>query len=377
MLDTIILMVEQGNYDILDYRKFGMTEIEFFEKPMTFKKYVNNPTAKDKLKGIYKPRLTLIKRIDKKGLERLLKIEFSAPKLIFGNNLDELNEKDFDTVVEILQQRLLDMGVFTNKELIKEANVSAFHPSKNIKLTAGYTATLAIKELSKINLTRKLDLNKTSFRNEGHSLQYYANSHSFVIYDKIADLRKPKKRSVDKNQPRKQLLLFEHIKRSRRPLEILKMEVRLSKKKKMNSVLRRIGYPENPSFQDIFRKNLSKKILQLYWEMMVQDNLFLFVRDNNPQRLFGLLLDENPQMKTKQAIYLIGLNTLCRDRGIRKLRHMLDAKRSKTNWSRMRKDLCFFDEISSCQRQHGFITDIQEALERFESFRMNEHEFEL
>lgn len=47
----------------------------------------------------------------KRGRNFLLKIEFSAPKLLYGNNLEELETEHFDKVAKLLQERLRDMGV--------------------------------------------------------------------------------------------------------------------------------------------------------------------------------------------------------------------------------------------------------------------------
>ena len=101
MLDTVILEIENATSFIVDYSKFKTTK-EKISNPMSFYKWPNNPTTEDKKRGIYKPRLTLIKR----GHKFYLKIEFSVPKLLFGNNLDEISESDFTEVINILQKKL-------------------------------------------------------------------------------------------------------------------------------------------------------------------------------------------------------------------------------------------------------------------------------
>ena len=128
MLDTIILQIPLNSCWITDYPKFRTTKEQMLSNTLFFFKCINNPTREDKKKGTYKPRLTIIKR----GRMFFLKIEFSAPKLIFGNNLDELEETDFDEIVETLQKRMEEMGVKIFKDLIEQAEVSAFHPSKNV-----------------------------------------------------------------------------------------------------------------------------------------------------------------------------------------------------------------------------------------------------
>jgi len=127
-------------------------------------KCMNNPTSTDKAECIYKPRLTLMKRMTRKGIEIPLKIEFSVAKMLYGNNVDEVEESDFNAIVKALGKAMYDMGVFVSSTDIKNAAVSAFHPSKNIELKDGYTSSLVIKELKKINVSMKMDINKDSYR---------------------------------------------------------------------------------------------------------------------------------------------------------------------------------------------------------------------
>ncbi|MFA6096860.1 MAG: hypothetical protein WC788_04500 [Candidatus Paceibacterota bacterium] len=308
--------------------------------------------------------MTIIKR----GASFDLKIEFSAPKLLFDNNLDEMEESDFNEVVNKLKARIEDMGVKVYTSFIENAKVSAFHPSKNIPLSKGNTSTLAIKELSKINLNGRYDLEKVSFRNNGHSLQFYANSNAFAMYDKIIDMSKPKNRAIDKEQPLKQQSLFDLIKKEYKYLEVLRFEIRLAKKRKMNSILKEVNYPINPLFRDIFKKELCRKILNLYWNKYFDNNLFLFDIGNNPQKILQKILLTYPKIKKKQAIYLTGLNLLCKDEeGIRGLRTILP----KAIWPRMSQDLKKFRKPEFNQRSYGFIADIQRGLKEFTSYKHN------
>ncbi len=181
--------------------------------------------------------------------EANVRIEFSVPKLLYLNNLDELEDKDFPRVVSTLQKRLKTMGVVVPDTLLKNASVSAVHFSKNIKLEDGYTASHLISEMNKVNLRKSFDFARTRYINDGQSLYAHATSHQLVIYDKIADLGKDKKRSIDKDQSLYQRSLFEVLGK-RETLEIIRFEIRLSQKQKLNSVLESLGYSKNPVFRD-------------------------------------------------------------------------------------------------------------------------------
>ena len=220
MLDTVILQIPINYSAIIDHSQFTPSTKGIVDNSASFYKYTNNPTKIDTESGVYKPRLTIIKR----GNRIYLKIEFSVPKLLFGNNLDEIEESDFNQVISMLQKIIEQMGVRLWTYQIEKAEVISFHPSKNIPLSKGYTSSFAIKELSKINLYQKLDLERVGFRNNGESIQLYANRHSLVLYDKINDLNKPAKRAIDKNQTNQQMNLFEYIKKEKSNLEVLRIK---------------------------------------------------------------------------------------------------------------------------------------------------------
>lgn len=362
MLDTIILKIPKNSYWITDYKKFGTTKEAMQNFSAGFACYKNNPTKADKASGIYKPCLTIFRR----GIEFDLQIQFSAPKLLFNNNLDELEQSDFDKVVKTLKERLTDMGVNVLTQNIENANITSFHPSKNIPLSKGYTASFTIRELAKINLNQKLDLERVSFRNNGEALQFYANRHSLVLYDKINDLNKPTKRAIDKNQTKQQSSLFDFMP-IKKQIEILRFEIRLSHRTKMKEVLKKIGYTENPIFKDIFKKNICQKILKLYWDNFFAKDLFLFSINNNPQKILQLILQKYQKTKPKTAVFLVGLMTLCKDdEGIRGLRTIINSK----SWTPLRNYLNKFEDNIFKQPQHGFIKDIEKNLNEFNTFRL-------
>ena len=250
MLDTIILQIPIYPFDKIDHDRFSPSTRDIFNNLAGFAKFINNPNKLDKDSGIYKPRLTMLKRAKKV----YLKVEFSAPKLLFGNNLDEAEESDFNAIVCRLKDLISDMGVQLLDYQIKDAEVIGLHPSKNIKISKPYTSSFIIRELSKINLSKRLDLTKVSFQNDGESLQLYSNSYSIVIYDKISDLSKPPKRATDKDATTKQLGLFEEIKKNNDDLEILRIEIRLSKMPKLKEVLKNIEYYDKPILKNLFSK---------------------------------------------------------------------------------------------------------------------------
>ena len=108
MLDTIVLTLRQSEFEVKEMDAFSPSARGLYQAPyFTLGKRgyvacVQNPTKGELEQGIYKPRLTLTKRKARGGYDHSLRIEFSAPKLIFGNNFRELEDRDFGRVMDRL-----------------------------------------------------------------------------------------------------------------------------------------------------------------------------------------------------------------------------------------------------------------------------------
>lgn len=366
MVDTFILEIPIRFISIIDVSKFrpNARQIELSKGYASCK---NNPTTEDYKKGIYKPKLTLIKR----GEMIILKIEFSAPKMLFHNNLDEIEEVNFDAMVMQLKAMVQDMGVLLTIEQIRNAKVIGFHPSKNIILRNGYNVSFALRELRKTNLSQKMDFTQVDFRNDGEELQLYSNSHSVVFYDKIHDLTKPPKRAMDKDPTQYQKDLFDSLKSSQKGLEILRMEIRFSKSTKMKEVLAEVGFIEEPTLKNIFKKDLFQKIMALYWEKLFGGSLFIFNTYNTPQKILEMILMKYPKTKINTAVMLTGLTLLCKDEnGFRGFRGLVEKYKHKKDWLVLRRYLDKISDSFFAKPMHGFIEDIQEAIKKFEVYKI-------
>lgn len=371
MLDTVILTLQRGSYRVFSPQMFYPNAIILEGRGSYLVRCVNNPTAQDKKDGIYKPRLTLVKRMTKNGTEIPLKIEFSVPKILYGNNVDEVTPSDFEAIARALRKKVLEMGIYVDIENIRRAKVSAFHVSKNIPLENGYTSKFVIAEIAKINVTKKMDLNKDSFRNNGSSLQFYTNSHSMVIYDKIADIRKTEKRAIDKDQNSVQLSLLDKLQNIKMQ-ELLRIEVRLAKKVKMNSVLRQHGLLENPTFRDLFNAELCQKILISYWEQIIaNENLFLFDIETNWNDALRNIFRNNPTLHAKEAIYLIGLSAISNE-GVREARSIVEQYTSTRTWYRIANDLSTLNNLSN-KNYHGWVNQIQDSLRQYKAYKQSDN----
>lgn len=364
MIDTICLLIPKEKM----YYLSGVSSWELYSKTDQYEKYVRNPSKAEKETGKYFPRLTGYKR--KFSQNANVRIEFSLPKLLYLNNLDELEDKDFPEVIKVLQERLKIMGVRVFKEILINASVSSVHFSKNIPLKDGYTASYLISEIGKINLKKTFDFARARFINDGQSLYAHTTAHQLVIYDKIADLDKGKKRAIDKDQSPSQRSLFKDL--SKEAKEVIRFEIRLNQKQKMNKVLTDLGYQKNPVFRDVFSSEMSQKVVRDYWNKIIKENnLGLFSISLSHKDILQILLLTDKKIKPKQAIYLFGLYTLAKDEnGMRQLRTITSKRSTQRTWYRIAKDARLVSNLIAKNRVRDWVKQIDKNIEDYKPYKL-------
>lgn len=362
MIDTIILSIPTKDVKMLDSDTFNIQPWHLQAKTESYEKYIKNPASKELKSGLYFPRLTGYNRND--VLTEKIKIEFSAPKLLYLNNLDELEDSQFEEVVRALQDRLKRMGVLIPHQTLIDADVSTVHYSKNIELTGGHTSQYVISELNKINLNKRFDLTKARYINDGESLTAFSISNSFVIYDKIADLNKDKKRTIDKDQSVYQLGLFDQLHASK---EIIRFEVRLCKKPKIKALFKQLNLIDNLTFKDIFSSQKSKIVLLNYWEKMIESStLLLFAHSTSTKDLLKQIHISRPSIGSKTAIYLVGLLCLAREgNGLRELRTMLAKNNNIRSWYRTVTDLKLMAKDLEAVKPREWFDQVKNGLKEY------------
>ena len=372
MIDTIIISIPKDKVTNVLYPNQSALGWHQQATGATYRKFVRNPSKRDLESGLYFPRLTGINRTVDGKIDASIKVEFSVPKLLFNNNLDELQEKHFDEVISTLKDRMMRMGIAVPEKYLRYAPVSAVHFSKNIQLTDGFTSQYVLSELSKIDIRKSFDFSKTRFMNDGQSIYAYTISHSFVIYDKIADLKKDEKRAIDKDQTQYQRSLFDEIEK-RDLYEVIRFEARLSKKQKMNSLFKKLGIKEHPTFHDVFKKSLSQKIVQHYWQTLVGSNsMLLFSLTSGPKDVLRQILTANPKLKPKQALYFTSLVTMTKDgSGLRELRSIVGKYADQRSWYRMKDDIKVVTELLRKVRPRDWYDQIEKGLKEYKSFKNN------
>lgn len=373
MIDTVIIKIPRHEVQVVDMGNYGV-KWNLQSSTNIYDKFVRNPSAYDLAHGAYFPRLTGYKRKGKGSeWESSIRIEFSVPKLLYDNNLDELEEKDFDRVFDVLKDRLDRMGLIVTKKQLENAPITTVHYSKNIVLTGGYSAQFVIRELHKINLNKRFDLTRARFANDGQSLYGYTEAHSFVLYDKISDLSRPKKRAIDRDQSAPQLNLFETLKEKQ---EILRFEVRLCHKRKINSLFKQLGFAEKPTFKDVLSVEKAKKVLNHYWTTIIEEGaigLFSFSLTAK-EVLDEVLLTGPPKPKGKQAVYLVGLLQLAKEgNGLRELRSILTKNgMNDRSWYRTAEDYKELSKQLAKLKPREWLEQIRRQVSDYKPYRVKD-----
>lgn len=373
MLDTIVLSLSKGMYYINDPDRFEPSARLILDENSSLggRGYIpakQNPTKRELQNGYYKPRLTLTNRYNHTGRrEASLKIELSLPKLMFGNNFDELTQNDFDTVTKLLQSRMKEMGVMVFTSVLESAPVSAIHYSKNIPLTEGVTPHYLISKIKEANVKLSLDVNQTDYRNEGYSYKWHSNSYEVAFYDKIKDLETSKvseKRALERDNTL-QLNLFDAFK-ERKQFEILRMEVRLNKRQKIGQLFRSLCITPELTYKNLFNSTVSQKVLLSYLDEIESKRLTLFdYKPTSPKSLLADLIVQNPHLGLRRVMQLYGLKQVFETVNPRELRSMF-GKKSQRSWYRLiaeTKDV----KLPATVRPFSIIRD---SLTRFEPFKL-------
>jgi hypothetical protein len=228
------------------------------------------PSKSYKQKGLYLPQLQYVERPPTKdrAKTRTLNIELSLPKLLFGNNFDELTDELFSAVVNELSKRIwVVYDVKISPADIKQATVARIDYSKNIVFTDRTPVSTIVGVIAMGNIPKTYDVQKIDFRNGGLIYHIHANIMDIVMYDKVADLRQAKvseKRSHEKYNYTQLKLIDEFEKRKN--VTVARFEIRLSTKRKIRNELKAIDESDDLRFCHVFSTAISRKILLRHWE---------------------------------------------------------------------------------------------------------------
>lgn len=383
MIDTIVLTLPIHHFRILNPEFFEpnanwMHSQPFIAQIKGVRKCVQNPTKEDGLMGVYKPRLTLIRRWDwTKGIITL-KIEFSIPKLIFWNNFDELSDDDFPDIIKALHDRLSDMGIEVTRGKLEIAIVSTIHYWKNIVLDDYTSVSQVLSNIAKTNISSRFDTGETNYQNGWELFRLHSKSFQIVFYDKIADLNKTQARAIEKDNRdiNYQMSFFDDIRKREnkthhKAFDVLRMEIRFMNKQKLARIHKdlKINFPNPFTFQDAFCMENARKILEHHWNLFYVELQMLSFLEMKPIDRLGLLLQKSNWTPTKT--FAMGfLMVLIADDAYRDIRKQFEAKYNPRSLKRL------YDEIKNLQgnrKPFWFIETISRAFSVYKPLQLKKY----
>ncbi|WP_428897623.1 hypothetical protein Dip518_001413 [Parelusimicrobium proximum] len=267
-LDTVILCVED-DFELCKGHHFRNIGIG---------RQVYNVKKEDKLKGIYRPRFS----IDKYQLEgylyivESLKMEFSVPKLVHGNNLTPVTKADLPIIWKRLQDELKVAGVNIKLDTLRAAVLRRIDIGKNFTISHRMSITKANFEISRaIKRFPKSSIGDMSYENGGQGIKIFNGAETWQVYDKVKDFERSfasSKRAFDKDYyPQKQLM--ENLQSQK--AQILRMESQFTGYSKIKQILGSSSEKSRFTLEDVlFNANLEeivfsrwKKITAIYGQL--------------------------------------------------------------------------------------------------------------
>jgi hypothetical protein len=373
-IDTIVLTLPAAEFAILEPSRFTPNATKVLGATaydMGRNKYFNakcNPSKADTEKMGYLPYLTLYRALRAGGLTTGLRIQLSIPKLLNGNNFDEIEESDFGEICHRIHTGLehYKIKVRGGGRTIANAQVVTVHYSKNFVLTNYLSARAAIKDVSRVDVNGWRDASKTDYINNGYGFKTHSKNFELAFYDKMAEHTKAKRGqpTFDTDIGQIQLNLFNE-KSVVKPFEVLRMEVRFGNVRAIKQALKNARLPtDDTSFCTLYSKDYSQMVLE--WQLKDVYEHYPKITEastDDPLELFGDLYFQNPNRSISTIINAVGLHALSQHSGIRAIK---DVAGSKGSQALLRLAKRANSELKYKSEKSEVFELLREQLDRFE-----------
>lgn len=377
MLDTVVLSLDISEFRIMatHYGRWSPDVTNYLKPPYVklggrkFAVSTRTPTRKDVLNGVYLPRLKLIKSARTGGYSTRLYVEFSAPKVLFNNNFDELADGDFDNVCKQLSKALRRLGVVVAKETLKTAQVNVIHYSKNVILTDGRLAKMLVRELAKANVSTRRRSKTKTYGNDGEAMYFHTNKWAFVAYDKLAEFRRSRnsKKELLEKDYYCQLSLFDEFTPAT-PFEVIRLEVRYTDRRTIKANLKRAGvvFSDELTFAELYSEHTAKTLLLYELSQLETATPDILSTERDLDRFIDSLLSN--QAKPDRIVYAVGVKKILEQYGSRGARSRINA--SSSQWSRL---IAKTDSLDFTRQENDTITTIRQSIEVFRRVKLTNY----
>ena len=295
MIDSLKIAVSAHKVSFSDYRNFGVPEDtlkQILTNPNYITSYTNLSWSKERCeKERYKQMMAegadpdIAEVQSKLGYmpqitihcfeysEPMIAFSFSAPSLIFSQNISEVQETDFYYTMDCLLQKLSTIGIKVSYETIEQADVWKVDLCKNFDLSGTIGADVIITNLEKLIFSKRLDNDDTLYvhedllktnKVEGKQFSLMCKGYEICFYNKIAE--------ISKNTWGKNFVLYlANIGIT----DVLRYEYRIQKAPVLKQKLEKCGFNKNLKFKDIFNQELVNALNKDVWNSFIEPKLWV------------------------------------------------------------------------------------------------------
>ena len=217
------------------------------------------------LYGCYFPTITYCERPlgrGGSGMSFELVVEFSVPKLLYQNNLQEVSENELDEVAKVLSDRMRAMGIdWVSPDDVKKMYVRRVDVCKNIIFDSKTAAKDAVRSINTADLRKTFDFDNHEYGNGGYSVFWSNKNERISFYDKGEDLRRAKissKKALDEDA------YYEGgFSGCWKKDCVLRFEIKMRQKGTIVRRMKSVGLniPEEWDFQHLFKEEIWRALL--------------------------------------------------------------------------------------------------------------------
>lgn len=304
---------------------------------------------------------------------RLLKywVTFSVPKLLYGNNIEEVTEDQYDEVVSLLCQQLryLPLQIDIYRLNIQMAKIKRIDFCKNALISELVPADQFCRMLMRSEHDHRSKYTQIEYRH-GDSYRENIKHRSVVVYDKLAELSNSIKKEGREPTTREQFFLAAekaHL------FQIFRLEVQLQNSNQVAQELSHFGLERDYiNFGNVFTEELAHSVLMKYWKKLI-DNL-----DPNPEPFSedNILATFNEMVinrgnKTPMNLFAtFGLRHLAYKCGLDNIKDIFSKEYGSQAWLRLKN---LYEEPTLNQGLYTFISSMEKIIDNMEPLQFGEY----
>lgn len=309
MIDTVVLMLMDGQFEVKDDRLFDGKDIKRERgKYSSTAAFCRNYADEQKKKGRYFPRIQLNEMVRKREgvVEKIkaLEVQVSLPKLFYGTNLFEIDGHYLDKICNMLVACLKELGIETQNAEIRRAALKRVDFSKIIKIPSYFgNSKQALNLLSKFNYKPRAEFSEKQYFDdvEGRTLKFWNTTQGYAIYDKFGEFVSNAKSLFEQE-------LVKTFEEKNTKHNLLKFEFSLQRQQSMEAVLRRLTKTKKEEFtlsEILLNKDLARNILLEAFDKIFSNThtMLLTLAEMKENELEVYLLSKDLSLKSHALMF--------------------------------------------------------------------------